>query len=844
MNRSLLASLLLAPLPALAAPSAATEVSPLLLHPLQMPGVAQAQSADVDVTVRLVRAPDAALLRRLETLGVEPVRLADGSPAVVANVLTAIVPRERLREIASLDEVAAVEPAQPTIRARPLDDTRGQLGVPAVWQPGMPGLPNLGEGILIGDYEGAWDIFHPDFFFPDAGVYDFEDVNGDGVAGAGDRVDLDGDGVFEAPLSILGGAYDRDGGALPNPPGYDPGLEWLYVDEDGNGTRDFGAAKGFDDAVPAFGEAIFAGDDVNGDGKLQVGERLVRLGTSKVRAISTDATRSRVKLYERGVDLSSYVPPVDPYHGNGTTGIAAGGWPGLRRYTGIAPGAELFLAANASPSVALAQAKKLGVHVMFWEQNDFGANDGSSNFEVAVSTAAEEGMIQVAPAGNAAAAAKTMEIRPLEGTASVRLSTSEVRYDYQLFYAWITFQADPSELGLVIEDASGNSADCSGLSAEQPFRSGRLGEITLDCYASLSERGTATILLYARPQMGTQHLPARDLTLRLSHATGLPVVRGFLWDDVSGWGPGVGWRDHVNDAGSAMIPSTADTVIAVSAHGGVNDNWYGEVGARRLYSGMGPRIDGRRIIDISSPDDPMAPFSTEGLPHGSYRTFGGTSGATPHVAGVAALLLAANPDLSHQQVEAILVSTARTDRHTGGAALPNEEYGFGKLDAAKAILGEHPQAGSAPTVTLELVGRARAGQPITLRALVQDPDGDGEQASVAWDVGYDRAYEAGPANGQDHVFTVDVPGVLPVVAEVIDPTGRTARALLQLEVGEPCPPEGCADEPEPGPGSGGGKHGAGDDDGGGCNSSGPEPIAWLVAALPFLLRQRIFAHRG
>src|SRR5690606_25129437 len=143
------------------------------------------------------------------------------------------------------------------------------------------------------------------------------------------------------------------------------------------------------------------------------------------------------------------------------------------------------------------------------------------------------------------AAAKTMEIRPLEGTASVRLSTSEVPYDFQLFYAWITFQDEPSTLGLVIEDASGNSADCSGLGAETPFRSVRLGEITLDCYASLSERGTATIMLYGRPQIGSR-LPAQDLTLRLSHATGLPVVRGFLWDDVSGWGPGVVWRDHVN----------------------------------------------------------------------------------------------------------------------------------------------------------------------------------------------------------------------------------------------------------------------------------------------------------
>lgn len=71
---------------------------------------------------------------------------------------------------------------------------------------------------------------------------------------------------------------------------------------------------------------------------------------------------------------------------------------------------------------------------------------------------------------------------------------------------------------------------------------------------------------------------------------------------------------------------------------------------------------------------------------GPYKHFGGTSGATPIVAGICALMLSANPKLAAKEVKEILQSTA--DKIGDASEYKNghsRKFGYGRVNADRAV---------------------------------------------------------------------------------------------------------------------------------------------------------------
>jgi subtilisin family serine protease len=115
-------------------------------------------------------------------------------------------------------------------------------------------------------------------------------------------------------------------------------------------------------------------------------------------------------------------------------------------------------------------------------------------------------------------------------------------------------------------------------------------------------------------------------------------------------------------------PADADSVIAVGA-----------VSADSLlayFSSRGPSYDGRIKPEVCALGVGVAAAN----PSGGYSVFySGTSASSPLVAGVAAVLLSANPQWTNMEVREALMMTASQ------ADTPNNDYGYGLVNIWSAI---------------------------------------------------------------------------------------------------------------------------------------------------------------
>ena len=131
-----------------------------------------------------------------------------------------------------------------------------------------------------------------------------------------------------------------------------------------------------------------------------------------------------------------------------------------------------------------------------------------------------------------------------------------------------------------------------------------------------------------------------------------------------------------NTDASTFSPANCNGVISVAATG--------RNGSKAYYSNYGA------TVDVAAPGGSMLSAQTDGIVStlntgtkqavaDTYAFYQGTSMATPHVAGIAALMLSANPSMTPDQVESTLKSTTRAFPQTCTGC------GTGIVDANAAV---------------------------------------------------------------------------------------------------------------------------------------------------------------
>jgi serine protease len=248
-----------------------------------------------------------------------------------------------------------------------------------------------------------------------------------------------------------------------------------------------------------------------------------------------------------------------------------------------------------------------------------------------------------------------------------------------------------------------------------------------------------------------------------------------------------------------FYPAAHDGVASVSAVD-INANlaW---------YSNIGPTIDvaapgGDTTTDLNGDDLPDGVLSTcgEGLPGSiryTYCPLQGTSMASPHVAGVVALMKAVYPTLTPDEFDQLLINGFLT-----GSAGRDDHFGYGRIDAFLAVAAALELAGGAPlpptiiarpailnlavsgtgsrSVDLEI--RNGASAPMTIGSVVSDP-------AATWLSVAEKTVDANKLG----IYSVTAnpgslaPGVYAanIMVTATDPAVKSAAVPVRLEVFSP-----------------------------------------------------------
>jgi minor extracellular serine protease Vpr len=374
---------------------------------------------------------------------------------------------------------------------------------------------------------------------------------------------------------------------------------------------------------------------------------------------------------------------------NGTTAPAAGALPAVSGLSGVAPKAflgnynvfpgQITNATSHDIAQAVEDAVKDGMDVI-----NMSLGGGIAGFQdqltVAVNRAVEAGVVAAVAAGNAGPRANTVASPGQAANAiTAAASTNKHYFGVAVHVGAASFGAMPGDFNAFVPAVTATLANWNNAAAGTGT-----GAATQACTAIAAGTHAGQIVVIDR---GTCTFSTKIRNAQNAGAAGVLMVNNAAGDPIAMGSDGTAQQPTIPAVMLAQsdrpaIRAAAAAASTASADGSVlseivttNGNILAD------FSSRGPA----NLLDIKP--DVTAPgvnvFSS--ILGGRFALFSGTSMATPHVAGSAALLLQLHPDWTPAMVKSALVTSAARPAALGTSNPQNRGGGIVNLAAATSV---------------------------------------------------------------------------------------------------------------------------------------------------------------
>lgn len=405
-------------------------------------------------------------------------------------------------------------------------------------------------------------------------------------------------------------------------------------------------------------------------------------------------------------------------HGHGThvAGSAAGDGAAdpNRSYGGIAPEADLIIVKSGNGSFSTTnlvnaityiknKSIELGKPAVINMSNgsNYGSHDGTDPKSVAADDFSGDGRVVVVSAGNDGSS-----LIHTSGTIAPGASV-DMTLTVPAYTAATGAQNDNFGLDIWLNDQSDVTVTLispSGITTSQTidnYKEVNTADGTVELENSVSSQNdNRELFVYVYDADAAKPPAAGTWTVRLTNNGGAsPVFHGWLFD---------------NSIGSSAVSLTGANSNYTLGNSSLNEiiigayvsrwRWLDSDGSFRYYgvpdrsdniasfSSIGPTRDGRLKPDLAAPgqaiisarSSSVSVSATSLVPGGLYMINQGTSMASPISAGAVALLLQKDNMMNFNDLRSTLTATSQKDSYTG-ASLPNNTWGYGKIDVFKAM---------------------------------------------------------------------------------------------------------------------------------------------------------------